>query len=164
MVLICRHRSTGQRARAADGRRFCEREHVFFFFPQSDRGRSERARKKKSFSVEERNSLFPFSRASALNPLPLQSDPPPPLDRKKKSNPMGLFGTSSSSSRRSSLLALFFLASACAVSAEFPDGFSCKETKDGITGSAARYISVKPGVKDKVTFVFWMSKKGARAP
>ena len=64
-----------------------------------------------------------------------------------------LFGSSSSSSRRSSLLALFFVASidisGCA--AEFPDGFSCKETKDGVTGSAARYIAAKPGVKDKVS-------------
>lgn len=63
---------------------------------------------------------------------------------------MGLFG--STSSRRSALLALFFVASAAAVvSADFPDGFSCKESKDGVTGSAARYISAKPGVKDKVT-------------
>ena len=72
---------------------------------------------------------------------------------------MGLFG--STSSRRSALLALFFVASssaAAAVSAEFPDGFSCKETKDGVTGSAARYISAKPGVKDKV----WI--KGSSEP
>lgn len=64
---------------------------------------------------------------------------------------MGIFG--STSSRRSALLALFFVASAAAagVSADFPDGFSCKESKDGVTGSAARYISAKPGVKDKVT-------------
>ena len=62
---------------------------------------------------------------------------------------MGLFGSSSSTKRSASLLALFFL-SASLASAEFPDGFTCKETKDGVTGSAARYISAKPGVKDKV--------------
>ena len=61
---------------------------------------------------------------------------------------MGLLG--STSSRRSALLALFFVASSVVVSAEFPEGFSCKESKDGVTGSAARYISAKPGVKDKV--------------
>lgn len=62
---------------------------------------------------------------------------------------MALFGFTSS--RRSALLAIFFLAASIGhASAEFPEGFSCKETKDGVTGSAARYISAKPEVKSKV--------------
>ena len=136
---------------------------------ETGHGREKRKRNAADDIAEESRVFhFFFLPVAAICPLPLSNrrplpTPPPtrPLDITFScclDNSMGLFGSSSSS--RGSALLLIFMASSLAnfVSADFPSGFACAETKDGVTGSASRYISAKPGVKDKVQ----LSEKGRR--